>query len=286
MVAKIVWWALFAYLIVYGLYYGWDLYRHSKQFEEHTSFKRCSLYGFVFLFFDVLGIGSFAPQTSMFRYSHEMDDRYIPGTLNVGNSIPTMVQALIFIQMVQVDALTLFLMILASVLGSWLGAKLVAKMSEKKIQISMGMALLVTAFFMLASALGWLDLGGEAVGLHGLKLWIGLIVNFGLGALMTVGVGLYSPCMALVSLLGMSPKVAFPIMMGSCAFLMPTCAITFIKENKYNRKAALADTIFGTLGVLIAAFIVKSLPLTVLRWGIVIVVVWTARGMLKAGFQG
>ena len=247
MISKILWWALFAYMIIYSLYYGYDLYQHRHEFEKETNFIRCSLYGFVFLFFDVLGIGSFAPQTSMFRYSREMHDKYIPGTLNVGNAIPTIIQALIFIQLVQADSLTLFTMILASALGSAIGANIVSQMSERKIQISMGIALFITAFFMFASAIGWLDIGGNALGLSGLKLIIGVVINFILGALMTVGVGLYSPCMALVSLLGMSPTVAFPIMMGSCAFLMPTCGMKFIKENMYNRKAALADTIFGSV---------------------------------------
>lgn len=285
MISKILWWTLLAYMIIYGLYYGYDLYQHRHEFEKETNFIRCSLYGFVFLFFDVLGIGSFAPQTSMFRYSREMHDKYIPGTLNVGNAIPTIIQALIFIQLVQADSLTLFTMILASALGSAIGANIVSQMSERKIQISMGIALFITAFFMFASAIGWLDIGGNALGLSGFKLIIGVVINFILGALMTVGVGLYSPCMALVSLLGMSPTVAFPIMMGSCAFLMPTCGMKFIKENMYNRKAALADTIFGSIGVLIAAFIVKSLPIDIIRWGVVVVVLYTASQMLRVGLK-
>lgn len=283
MVALILWWALFIYMIGYGCYYFYDLYTHADQFEHQTSAWRCSLYGFVFLFFDVLGIGSFAPQTAFFRYTREMEDRYIPGTLNAGNAIPTIIQALIFISLVKVDSLTLFLMILASTLGSLLGAQVVTKMKESMIQLAMGSALLITAGFMLASALGWMDLGGNATGLSGVRLIVGVGVNFVLGALMTVGVGLYSPCMALVSLLGMSPTIAFPIMMGSCAFLMPTCGVRFIQANMYNRKASLCDTIFGSCGVLVAAWLVKSLPLNVLRWGVVIVVVYTGISMLMTG---
>ena len=285
MIAKILWWTLFIYGIGYGVYYFHDLYKHRYEFEKETSGLRCGIYGFIFLFFDVLGIGSFAPQTSAFHYSKEMHDRYIPGTLNAGNAIPTILQALIFIGLAQVDSFTLFIMIFAATLGSFIGAGIVSKMSEKMIQLSMGVALFVTAFFMFASAVGWLDIGGNAQGLSGIQLIIAVIMNFILGALMTVGVGLYSPCMALVSILGMSPTVAFPIMMGSCAFLMPTCGMKFIKENMYNRKAALADTIFGSLGVVIAAFIVKSLPLDVLRWGVVLVVIYTATQMLYAGMK-
>ena len=76
------------------------------------------------------------------------------------------------------------------------------------------------------------------------------------GILTTAGIGLYAPCMALILLLGMSTDVAFPIMMGSCAFLCPACGITFIKEGKYQRGATIPMLIAGSIGVLIAGFIV------------------------------
>ncbi|MFR3391175.1 MAG: hypothetical protein ACLTT1_11670 [[Clostridium] scindens] len=72
---------------------------------------------------------------------------------------------------------------------------------------------------------------GEEIGLTGGKLVIGIVVNFVLGALMTCGVGLYAPCMALCALLGMNISVAFPIMMGSCAFLMPPASVEFVKSG-------------------------------------------------------
>ena len=114
---------------------------------------------------------------------------------------------------------------------------------------------------------------------------IAVSVNFILGAVMTAGVGLYAPCMALVFALGMSPAVAFPIMMGSCAFLMPPASIRFIREGAYNRKAALAMAIPGVIAVLIAAFIVKSLPLDILRWIVIVVILYTSIVMLRAGYS-
>ncbi len=99
---------------------------------------------------------------------------------------------------------------------------------------------------------------------------------------MTVGIGLYAPCMALVYALGMSPLVAFPIMMGSCAFLTPPASAKFIKEGAYNRKAAVSMAIPGAIAVLIAAFVVKSLPLDALRWVVIVVIVYTAVVMLRS----
>lgn len=285
MIKECLWWSLLLFTGLYGIYLIHDIWKHKKLIEKETSFVKTSCFGFVCLFFDVLGIGAFAPHTALYRFFKQVDDRIIPGTLNAGNAIPTVLQALIFIRLIEVEPMTLLLMIVSSVLGSLLGARVVSKMNKQKIQLSMGIALFITAIFMLLSALGYLNINGNANQLKGIYLIMGGIGNFVLGALMTVGVGLYSPCMALVSLLGMSPAAAFPIMMGSCAFLMPACGLTFIKENAYNRKAAIAATIFGSIGVLLAAFIVKSLPLQVLRWGVVMVVIYTAVTMLKAGLK-
>ena len=285
MVKDILWCLLLVFTILYLVYFAYDIYKHRHELEKDTSFFKCSCFGFVCMFFDVLGIGAFAPHTTLYRTFKQVDDRIMPGTLNVGNAFPTVLQALIFLQIIIVDPLTLLLMITASVLGSIIGAKVVSHWDKRKIQFSMGIALFITAWFMFASAMGWIEMQGDATMLRGSALSIGVLVNFILGALMTVGVGLYSPCMALVAILGMSPTAAFPIMMGSCAFLMPSCGMTFIKENAYNRKAALSSTIFGSVGVLLAALFVKSLPLNVLRWGVVVVVLYTASTMLYASLK-
>ena len=150
----------------------------------------------------------------------------------------------------------------------------------------MSFALVIAAFFMLAGQLDWIQGGGEAIGLTGWKLALAITANFILGALMTAGIGLYAPCMALIYALGMSPIVAFPIMMGSCAFLMPPASIKFIKAAAYNRKAALTMAIPGIVAVLIAVFIVKSLPLDILRWVVIAIILYTSILMLKSALGG
>ncbi len=148
----------------------------------------------------------------------------------------------------------------------------------------MGSALLVTVSFMFAGKMDWIHGGGEAIGLMGGKLLIAVVLNFILGALMTAGIGLYAPCMAIVFALGMSPKVAFPIMMGSCACLMPAASAKFIKAGAYNRKASLAMAIPGSMAVLIAALVVKSLPLDALKWVVMVVILYTSLWMFSAAF--
>jgi uncharacterized membrane protein YfcA len=211
-----------------------------------------------------------------------VDDRVIPGTLNVGHTLPTVAQAFIYIAIIEVDFTTLALLIAAAVLGSWLGAGIVSHWPRVKVQVGMGSVLFVAAAIMLLSLLNVLPGGGNALGLTGVKLVIGIIGNFILGALMTLGIGLYAPCLIMISLLGMSPTTAFPIMMGSCAFLMPVGSLRFVRANSYNLKAALGLAIGGVPAVLIAAKIVKSLPLNAVKWLVIFVVLYTAYTLLRA----
>ncbi len=238
--------------------------------------------GFVTNFFDTLGIGSFAPTTAIFKLKGLVRDEKIPGTLNVGHTLPTLVQALIFIAIVNVDVWTLTLMIAAAVLGSWVGASVVSGWPRRNIQIGMGLALLVAATLFLLTIFGIAPGGGDALALTGARLAIGLGANFVLGALMEVGVGLYGPCLILISLLGMNPQAAFPIMMGSCAFLMPIGSLKFIRSERYSLRASLGLGLGGVPAVLIAALIVKSLPLLYLRWLVVVVVLYAAISMLRS----
>ena len=258
-----------------------DVIKHRKVLEN-ISVVKTALIGFIVNFFDVLGIGAFAPQTALLKFTKQTEDRILPGTLNVSNTIPVLIQALIFIQIVEVEPVTLISMLLSAAAGAILGAGIVAKLSVRKIQLTMGFALLVTAFFMLSGQMNWIQNGGEAIGLSGGKLALAIGANFILGAFMTVGIGLYAPCMALVYALGMSPLVAFPIMMGSCAFLMPPASAKFIKEGAYNRKASVSMAIPGIIAVLIAAFLVKSLPLNTLRWVVIVVIIYTSVVMFKS----
>ena len=238
--------------------------------------------GFVTNFFDTLGIGSYATTTTMYRFWRIVDDEHIPGTLNVGHTMATVAQALIYITIVQVDFSTLFLLIVSAVAGAWLGASVVSALPKRQIQMGMGGALLAAALLMAMTALNLFPGGGEAVALAGGKLVVGCALNFLLGALMSLGIGLYAPCMIMISLLGMNPTAAFPIMMGSCAFLMPVGSAEFIRKGKYDLRAALGLAVGGVPAVLIAAYVVKSLPLVWVRWLVVVVVVYAGTSLFRA----
>ncbi len=242
--------------------------------------------GFVTNFFDTLGIGSYAPTTAIFKFFKMVPDQLIPGTLNVGHTLPTITQAFIYTVVIQVDVLTLILMIAAAVAGAWLGAGIVASWPKRKIQVGMGMALIVAA-----AIFAWRNLGGRGTeagttDLQGMRLVVGLAGNFSLGALMTLGIGLYAPCMILVGLLGMNAAAAFPIMMGSCAFLMPACSARFFARRAYAFRPALGLALGGVAAVLIAALIGKGLDITTVRWLVVVVVLIAAAMMLRSAAKG
>ncbi len=241
--------------------------------------------GFVTNFLDTLGVGSFATTTSFYRLRKQMPDELIPGTLNVGHALPTVAQALIYITLVEVEFTTLALLIAAAVAGSWLGAGLVARLPRRQIQAGMGLALLGAAVLMALTAMDAMPGGGTALRLQGAALGIGIGVNFVLGALMTLGIGLYAPCMVLVSLLGMNPTAAFPIMMGSCAFLMPAASLRFMRFGRYDMAAAIGLALGGVPAVLVAAYLVKSLPLDYVRWLVVAIAGYAAVTLVRAGLH-
>ncbi len=238
--------------------------------------------GFFTNFLDTLGIGSFATTSSIYKLLNAVPDDLIPGTMNVGHTLPSVVQAFILVAVIPVDFRTMVSMITAASAGAWFGAGTVSGWPKRKIQIGLGLALFAAALLMLSSQLKLVPVGGDALGLEGLKFWFAVAASFVFGAIQQLGVGLFAPCMILVSLLGMNPRSAFPIMMGSCAFLMPIGSYRFIKSRRYSPRAAAGLTLGGIPGVIIAAYLVKSLPLGTVRWLVVVVVLYTSAMLLRS----
>jgi uncharacterized membrane protein YfcA len=267
---------LFAGLAVVFVTYGITVFRGG--FIAPTWLQ--AAIGFVTAFFDTLGIGSFATTTAAFKLRNMVPVKLIPGTLNVGHALATIAQAFIYTKLVPVESATLLLMIVAAVLGSLMGVGVVVAWPRRKIQIGMGLALLCAAALMLGQQLNLFPAGSDAFGLSGARLLAGVAGNFVLGALMMLGIGLYAPCMILVCLLGLNPTTAFPIMMGSCAFLMPIASMRFVRTRTYHPQASWGLALGGFPAVLIAAYAITSLPLGAVRWLVIFVVVYTSLNML------
>ena len=239
--------------------------------------------GLVTNFFDALGIGSFATTTAIFKFRAMTPDHLIPGTLNAGHTLPTILQAFIYITAIQVEAATLVPMIAGAAAGAWFGAAAVAGLSRRAVQLGVGGALLFAAAVLIMRQFDLFPAGGDALSLSGWRLLTAVLGNLAFGAISTLGIGFYAPCMTMVSLLGMNPAAAFPIMMGSSAFLMPVASAQFVKRNAFSAPVAYGLAAGCLAGVPLAAFLVKSLPLQDLRWLVIVVVLYAAALMLRPG---
>jgi uncharacterized membrane protein YfcA len=242
--------------------------------------------GLVFAFFDTLGIGSFAPTTAVLKFQGKIADETIPGTLNIGLNMAAGLEAAIFIKLIVIDPVLLMTTVLSAAFGAWVGAGVVNRLPRPAIQLAMGAALLIAGCVFAATNLHLMPGGGVAYTLTGWRLVVAIGVNFVLGALMSVGIGLYAPCMILVTMLGLHPLAAFPIMMGSCGLVQPTAALQFFRSGRFAFGTSIALTIGAIPGVLIAAFVVKQLSLVWLRWLVVLVVVYAAITMLRSFWAG
>jgi uncharacterized membrane protein YfcA len=253
------------------------------------SLKRPSLealsLGLVANFFDTLGIGSFAPSTAYIKFRHLVSDDLIPPSLIVGYAIPTSLEALIFISSVQVDPTLLAGSIIMAIIGALLGSLLAERLPLQQIRLSMGVGLLIAAAIFALSNLGLMPAGGAATSFGSLKFAIALVVNFVLGILMNVGIGNYGPLLITLSLMGLDPRAAFPIMMGSSAFLMLATGTRLVGSRPLNKSFLIGMTVGGVPGVLVAAFVVRSLAIEALRWGVVAVATYTAFLMVSSAVR-
>lgn len=238
--------------------------------------------GAVTNFFDTLGIGSFAPTTAWMKIRKMAPDSYFPAILNAGHALPTVAQALIFITLVQVSPVLLISCIVASCAGAFIGAPIVQRSPVRLVQGVVGVALLIAAALYAMRNLGIGPAGGDALSLEGTYFIIAVVAHFIMGVLMMFGIGLYAPSLIVLSLLGLNPAAAFPIMMGSCAFLMPISSLNFLKSERIDLRIVLGIALGGIPAVLIAALVVKSLDLVTLRWLVVIVVLYAAALLLRS----
>jgi uncharacterized membrane protein YfcA len=242
--------------------------------------------GFVVAFFDTLGIGSFAPTTAILKFQNKLADELIPGTLNVGLNMAAILEMIIMVTVIVIDPILLITTISSAALGAWIGAGVVNRLPRPAIQLAMGVALLIAGCVFAATNMHLMPGGGVAMTLTGWRLVVAIGVNFVLGALMSIGIGLYAPCMIVVTLLGLHPLAAFPIMMGSCGLVQPTAGLQFFRSGRFGFGTSIALTIGAIPAVFLAAFVVKRLPLVQLRWLVVFVVIYAAVMMLRSFWAG
>ncbi len=235
---------------------------------------------FVIFLLSTFGISDFAIGAAVYPKMKWVDAKKLPGTLNTACVIPVFVMALCYITSIKVGLLTLIVPIVLQVIGAYVSPRYVVKLPARIIKIFVTIGLFIAAALIIIGKLGIMPVGGEATELSISKLIILGCLSFVYGAFNNIGIGSYPLTMATVYALGLSPDVAFPIMMGACTFSVPIGSMQFIKLKSYSRKITLFSAIFGVIGVLCAVFLVKSLDITLLQWVALVVILYSAISML------
>lgn len=235
-------------------------------------------------FFDTLGIGSFAPTTAWFKFRRLVPDRLIPCTMLVGHTLPVMVQALIFLVLlgVFVDPVLLVGCVIALLMGGVLGAPVAAKTRVWVVQAVVAAALVIAATLYAMTNLDLMPGGGTASSLPPGLMIVAIAANFGFGVLLNFGVGNYAPTLVMLSLMGMDPRLSFPIMAGGAALAGAGASMRYLAMGEVDLRIAGGIALGGIPAVLVAAFIVKSMPVEMLRWLVILVVLYAAAAMLRS----
>ena len=243
---------------------------------------KLAITGFVANVADTVGIGSFAVIVAFDKYWNLMDDKKLPGTLNAQSILPTMCQALFFLQVVQVEMQTLIPLLIGASLGGFLGGYLVSRLDKQRIRRFMFIGYSGIALMIIASKLGLLPVGGDLMSLHGMWLAAGVLGMFLSGALPAIGVGAYAPTQVILFMLGMSPLAAFPIMTASGAFQQSVAALAFIQRRQVALKPSIIIGLAGIVGVLVAAPVITYINPESLRWLLLAVVLYNVHRLWKS----
>lgn len=259
-----------------------DLIKNKGMFmKEDGNSIVMAISSFVIFVLSTFGISDFAVSTVLYRKMKFVNDKKLPGTLNTQCVLPVAAMALIYISSIEVEITTLLVCIIAQVIGAYIGPRFVVKMNVTSIKKFISVGLIIAAVLILMGKFGVYPSGGEAVGLTGWKLVMLGVLSLLFGAFNNVGIGSYALTMATVYALGLNPAVAFPIMMGACTFSVPVGSMQFIKLDSYSRKITFFTSTFGVLGVIVAAYVVKSLNVGMLQWVVVIVLLYSAYNMIS-----
>lgn len=263
-----------------------DVLQHKEELKEEPGNPvAMAIVSFFMFFLSTFGISDFAIGSSLYPKAKWVSDKKLPGTLNTECVIPVAVMALAYMSSIEVGLLTLVTAIVCQVVGAYVSPRYVTKLPVNQIKRFVAAGLFIAAGLILAGKFGIYPSGGELSSLEGGSLILFALLCMLFGALNNIGIGSYALTMATVYAMGLNPSIAFPIMMGACTFSVPIGSMQFIKLDSYSRKITLFTSTFGVLGVLVAAFVVKSLDVSALLWVVVVVVLYSAITMLKSSFN-
>ena len=281
---------LIVLLILLGLavlIYGAALARAAIAKRVGPSLEALAL-GAVVNFLDTLGIGSFAPTTAWFKFRKMVPDRLIPQTMLCGLTPPAMAESIIYLILlgVLVDPVLLFSCVIAVFAGGLVGVRLVNKARVWVVQMIVAIGLVLAAIAYAMTNLHLFPGGGTATSLPLGLMLIAILANFGFGILANFGVGNYAPTLVMFSLMGMDPHLCFPIMAGGACLMGAGASVKHIAIGEVDMRVVLGLTLGGIPAVLVAAFLVKEMPVEYLRWLVFVVVLYAAAVMAHSAYKG
>ena len=277
--------ALLIFIILTAVLFGAVLLRAAIA-QRAVPTPEAILLGAVVSFFDTLGIGSFAPTAAWMKFRRLVPDRLIPPTMLVGLTPPVFAESIVFLSLLKVDPLLLVGCALAVLVGGLVGAPLVTRARTWVIQLVVAIALVLAAVAYAATNLELMPGGGTAAGLPVALTIAAIGANFVFGILLNFGVGNYAPTLVTLSLMGMNPRLIFPIMAAGAAVMGAGACVRHIQMRKIDLRVVVGLGIGGVPAVLVAAFLVKAMPLGLLRWLVIVVVLYAAAVMAHAAMLG
>jgi uncharacterized membrane protein YfcA len=279
---------LIALLILLGLAilaYGSALVRVAIARRVAPGLEALAL-GAVVNFLDALGIGSFATTTAWFKFRRMVPDRLIPQTLLCGLTPPAMIESIAYLTLVAVDPVLLFSCVIAVFLGGLVGVRLVTRARVWVVQMIVTIGLLLAAAAYAMANLHMMPSGGTASSLPLALMIVAIVANFGFGILANFGVGNYAPTLVMFSLMGMDPKLCFPIMAAGACLMGAGSSIKHIGIGEVNMRVVLGLAVGGIPAVLVAVYIVREMPIEYLRWLVFVVVLYAAAVMAHSSLKG
>lgn len=240
------------------------------------------LTGFIANIADTLGLGSFAVIVAMNNRWKMIDDKQLPGTLNAQSVLPTLLQSLLFLNIVAIDLKVLVPFVLAACLGGLICGSLVARLEKQRVRQAMILGFIGIGCLIFANQMSWLPVGGDAITLPTSKILIGIPAMLLAGMLPGVGVGIYVPIQVILFFLGLSPLVAFPIMTTSGAIAQSVTAYAFVSKNEFASRESIWIGVAGFVGVLIAVPMITYVNHSTLRWLLLFIVFYNAYSTWQA----
>ena len=229
--------ALLVPLALAVLLFSFVLVRSARSGSALLPKLEAIIVGAIVSFFDTLGIGSFAPTAAWLKFRRLVPDGFIPQTMLVGLTPPSIAEAIIFLVLlgVLVDPVAPGrLRVWRCCWADWSAPRWSPGRGSGSSSWSLRLPWCIAAVAYTMTNLHLFPGGGTASSLPLSLMIIAIAANFAFGILLNFGVGNFAPSLVMFSLMGMDPRYAFPIMAGGAALMGAAASTRHIQIGKID----------------------------------------------------